>query len=233
MKPIVKETIEQIKFYSDPVRIEFSKKVYPTSLKVYGVIGANIKMIIKQLKEKTKTRTASEKLDIAKELIDAGIFESQQIAFEYIGRDKKVLKEMTRQDFLAFNKNMDNWIFVDTYSVLLSGYAWRENILSTDYIKKLLQSQDHWQRRIAVVSTIALNQTSHGGTGDTKRTLEICSIAVDDHHDMINKAMSWALRELSKKDREAVVNFMKKYDSRLHSRVKREVKNKLITGKKY
>ncbi len=54
-----------------------------------------------------------------------------------------------------------------------------------------------------MVSTVALNLKSRGGTGDTPRTLHVCEQVVDDHHDMIRKALSWALRELSKSDRES------------------------------
>jgi 3-methyladenine DNA glycosylase AlkD len=49
---------------------------------------------------------------------------------------------------------------------------------------------------------------------------------------MIVKALSWALRELSKSDKPAVEEFMKKYDSRLAGRVRKEVYTKLLTGRK-
>jgi len=83
-----------------------------------------------------------------------------------------------------------------------------------------------------VVSTVALNLKSRGGKGDTSRTIEICEQVVDDHHDMIQKALSWALRELSKRDREAVLDFMERNMNRLASRVVREVNHKLEFGTK-
>jgi 3-methyladenine DNA glycosylase AlkD len=49
---------------------------------------------------------------------------------------------------------------------------------------------------------------------------------------MIVKAMSWALRELSKSDSQAVIEFMEKNQDKLHSKVRREVGTKLRTGKK-
>jgi 3-methyladenine DNA glycosylase AlkD len=49
---------------------------------------------------------------------------------------------------------------------------------------------------------------------------------------MVVKAMSWALRELSKHQKEPVVAFLEFYDDRLASRVKREVNKKLTTGRK-
>jgi 3-methyladenine DNA glycosylase AlkD len=49
---------------------------------------------------------------------------------------------------------------------------------------------------------------------------------------MVVKALSWALRELSKTDTRAVENFMNKNDKVLAGRVKKEVWTKLRTGKK-
>jgi 3-methyladenine DNA glycosylase AlkD len=46
------------------------------------------------------------------------------------------------------------------------------------------------------------------------------------------KAMSWALRELSRPDRGAVHDFLEEYQSQLAARVVREVQHKLMTGVK-
>ena len=79
---------------------------------------------------------------------------------------------------------------------------------------------------------MALNLKSRGGTGDTPRTIAICERVVDERHDMIQKALSWALRELSKRDREAVYSFMERNEKRLANRVLREVNHKLDFGTK-
>lgn len=86
--------------------------------------------------------------------------------------------------------------------------------------------------RIAVVATVSLNKKSYGGTGDSGRTLEICRLVVDNHRNMVVKALSWALRELAKVDRKSATDFVKKYEERLHGKVVREVNNKLKFGTK-
>ncbi len=83
-----------------------------------------------------------------------------------------------------------------------------------------------------MVSTVALNVKASGGTGDTDRTLAVCRILIDDHDDMVVKALSWALRALVPHDPEAVQGFLTEYEECLAARVKREVKNKLTTGLK-
>ena len=129
-------------------------------------------------------------------------------------------------------KNMDNWVTTDTFSVMLSGWVWRENQITDTDVLNWLNSESLWWRRAAVVSTVPLNLRARGGKGDSKRTLLICEKVVSDRDDMIVKALSWALRELSKSDKPAVEAFMEKYDEQLAGRVRREVYTKLETGRK-
>ena len=49
---------------------------------------------------------------------------------------------------------------------------------------------------------------------------------------MVAKGMSWALRDLIAHDRAAVERFLRKHDHHLPALVKREVRNKLTTGRK-
>jgi len=84
-------------------------------------------------------------------------------------------------------------------------------------------SKNLWARRVALVST--LGQT-------TSRTLRICRMRAADREPMVWKALSWALRDLSKRDPEAVRRFIAEHEARLASGVVREVRNKLETGTK-
>ena len=55
---------------------------------------------------------------------------------------------------------------------------------------------------------------------------------LSDRDDMVVKALSWALRELAKRDAGAVRKFLAENDGALAARVLREVRNKLTTGLK-
>jgi 3-methyladenine DNA glycosylase AlkD len=110
--------------------------------------------------------------------------------------------------------------------------VWRNNQVSDEDILNWLESGNLWWRRAAIVSTVGLNLKSRGGTGDSLRTLMVCERVIEDRNEMIVKALSWALRELSKHDRTSVEQFMEKYDLVLAKRVRREVYTKLKTGTK-
>ncbi|MEN8230141.1 MAG: DNA alkylation repair protein [Bacteroidota bacterium] len=232
MQAVVQDIVAAFEDLSDPGRVEKSKTYFPTSMKVMGVTNPDLKVVIKALKSRYPDWNQREWIDLCKRLVAANIFECQVLAFEMIGRDKKLLNALKYEDLADLGKNLDNWASVDHYTVGIYGVLWGKGVVQDRDIDRLLQSNNHWERRVAVVSTVALNLKSRGGTGDTPRTISVCERVVDDHQDMIQKALSWALRELSKRDREAVADFMELYESRLARRVVKEVTHKLDFGTK-
>lgn len=224
--------IEQLKNVADPERIKTSKTMFPTKMEVLGVTNPVMKELLKKWWIELKSWPPEKLLDFAKKLVDTQIFECNQVAFELLWKNKKALSELTLADLEILGKNMDNWVTTDTFSVMLSGWAWRNNQITDTDILKWLNAENLWWRRTAIVSTVGMNLKSRGGPGDTDKTIMICEKVVDNREDMIVKALSWALRELSKADKPAVEEFMEKYDSRLAGRVRREVYTKLKTGTK-
>jgi 3-methyladenine DNA glycosylase AlkD len=232
MENLIKDIKQSLEEFADEKRIEFAKKSYPTKMHVIGVTVPNLKIVLKELKKQTKTFNSIDKLDLIKRLVDQDVFELQQIAFEYLQSQKNLYKSLTEEYIECIEKNLDNWISVDYFGAIVVGCAWRENFVSIEKVKNYLKSDNYWIRRIAIVATVSLNQKARGGFGDSKRTLEICRLVIDDHEEMIIKALSWALRELAKIDKEPVIKFVCEYENRLHKKVLREVKNKLETGLK-
>jgi 3-methyladenine DNA glycosylase AlkD len=153
-------------------------------------------------------------------------------AYELVFYHKNTYQSLSEAEVEALGQGINSWWSVDSFARLISGPTWRDGQVEDDLIQKWARAEDQWWRRAALVSTVALNVKTHGGTGDTERTLAVCRLLVDDHDDMVVKAMSWALRELVPWDPEAVKVFLSHYDYRLASRVKREVNNKLNTGLK-
>ncbi|MCY1720808.1 DNA alkylation repair protein [Prolixibacteraceae bacterium Z1-6] len=229
---MIDQTIAALKFLAEEDRKERSKIMFPTSMRVFGVRAENIKKVVNECWNEFKNRSPEELLLFSKKLVKAKILEASQVAFLLLWKNKKALRLIALEDIEELGQNMDNWVTVDTLSVMISGWAWRENQISDDDVLNWLKSENRWWRRTAVVSTVPLNLRSRGGTGDAKRTLLICEKVVSDRDDMIVKALSWALRELSKSDKSAVEQFMAKYDTQLAGRVRREVYTKLETGRK-
>lgn len=229
---MISKIIAELEFVADPVRKEISKTMFPTSMNYLGVRTPDARELIKEWWVEIRNWPPEKLIDFAKELVETRIFECNGIAYELLWKNKNALRLLKLKDLEELGKNMDNWAITDSFSVMLSGWAWRENQISDSDILNWLKSDNRWWRRAAVVSTVPLNLRSRGGTGDAKRTLMICEKVVSDRDDMIVKALSWALRELSKSDKPAVEDFMAKYDKQLAGKVRREVYTKLDTGRK-
>ena len=153
-------------------------------------------------------------------------------AYEIIAGHKAAFCSLGAAELEELGQGINSWWTVDAFARILSGPAWLNGQIADDLILQWASSSDPWWRRAALVSTVALNVRSKGGKGDIHRTLAICLLLVDDHEDMVVKAMSWALRELVVHDHEAVLKFLDEHKQKLASRVNREVRNKLTTGLK-
>jgi 3-methyladenine DNA glycosylase AlkD len=158
--------------------------------------------------------------------------DERQFAYELAAAHRGVLQALRPADVEAMSVGLDGWGPVDHFATYVLGPAWREGRVSDAFVHRKLGSKDRWQRRAAVACTVALNTKARGGQGDSARTLAVCRAVVDDRDDMIVKALSWALRELAKRDRASVERFLAEHEARLAARVLREVRNKLRTGLK-
>lgn len=226
------EIIKRLNEFADPKRQKASEWYFPTSMKTLGVKSADLRNLLKEWWKELKNLPPDEMVEFARKLVETRIFECNQVAFELLWKHKKALNSLVLNDLEALGKFMDNWATTDAFSVLVSGPVWRNNQISDENILNWLESGNLWWRRAAIVSTVGLNLKSRGGIGDSRRTLMVCERVIEDRNEMIVKALSWALRELSKHDRTTVEQFMEKYDLVLAKRVRREVYTKLKTGTK-
>jgi 3-methyladenine DNA glycosylase AlkD len=171
-------------------------------------------------------------VDVALALLDRQTIEHRFVAYELVCHHRAALASLTKKDIKLFSSGIDSWSSVDMFACYLAGPAWREHQISDKLVHDWTRSKDRWFRRAALVSTVPLNSKARGGRSDAKRTLELCASLVGDRDDMVVKAMSWALRELSKRDPKAVRRFLDEHQGELAARVVREVRNKLSTGLK-
>jgi len=159
----------------------------------------------------------------------------KQLAYELLRARPSALSAATLADVRHFAKGMADWNDVDCFGCFVAGVAWRVGRISDREVALYARSRDRWRRRAALVATVPLNSKSRGAIspeGDARRTLAVCTLLLDDRDDMVVKAMSWALRELAKRDPPAVRAFLGTHGQRLAARVRREVLTKMTTGRK-
>jgi 3-methyladenine DNA glycosylase AlkD len=192
--------------------------------------AANRRTVIRKYTNLLKQTDATFVRKVAQELIDH--YDQRGVPYELIRNHKAAFQSIGAIELETLGQGINSWWSVDGFARTLAGPAWLRGQVCDELIFEWAHSEDRWWRRAALVSTVALNVRSHGGYGDVPRTLAVCRLLVDDHDDMVVKAMSWALRELVIHDPAAVRAFLEEHEDVLAARVKREVRNKLATGLK-
>lgn len=190
----------------------------------------NVRRVRRSFSQALRREDGHVVLEVARQLRRRHGYRS--VPYELILAHQLAFNLLDEQELEELGRGLDSWWSVDSFARTLSGPAWLRGLIGDEVIIRWARSRDKWWRRAALMSTVALNVRSRGGMGDVSRTLEICKLLVDDHDDMIEKALSWALRELVVHDAAAVSDFITRHEAGLGSRVKREVGNKLRTGLK-
>jgi 3-methyladenine DNA glycosylase AlkD len=229
---LARDTIHALRRFTNPERRAATLNYFPSSMENLGVAVPDIRKVLRATRALVKSLSDGDVLDLAFAIIDENTLEGRQLAYELVASRKSLLHSLKLADVKRLGRRMDNWVSVDVFSVDIAGQTWRERKISDAEVMRWARSRDHWWRRAALASTIALNTPSRGGTGDVERTIAVCRELAGDREEMVAKALSWALRSLIPVSRAAVENFLAEHDAELAARVRREVRNKLETGKK-
>jgi 3-methyladenine DNA glycosylase AlkD len=201
-------------------------------MEILGVSAPNMRTVLRELHGELKNRPPGKILEMVSLLIGTGTHEARQVAYELLDRRKDARAALGPQEVRALGKGMDNWASVDAFCAYVAGPAWREGQLEDSEILAWSSSKDRWWRRAALVATVPLNMKSRGGSGDPERTIMVCRELTGDPEPMVVKGLSWALRALVPVAPDQVAAFLEEHDPDLPALVRREVRNKLETGKK-
>ena len=195
-----------------------------------------VRPLRRELSRQVKAAAPAAVLDLARAIIQQstqpGAADLRWVAFELLHYHRPALNCLDWETLNELAATLDSWDSVDSFAAYLSGPAWRQGQIADAELHHWAASPNLWLRRAALVSTVALNNRARGGRGDVPRTLAVCRLLVADREDLVVKALSWALRQLTRHDPAAVAAFLADYQGQLAARVQREVSNKLTTGRK-
>jgi 3-methyladenine DNA glycosylase AlkD len=228
----VRALVARLEALGDPERVAAFERTAPSAMRGLGVRVPDLRPMARALIREHRQAPPAEVHALVFALVEEGSFEARQLGYELLAGHRAALAALSTEQLMALSRGMDNWATVDTWGELILGVSWLRGHVRDELITELAASGDRWERRAALVATVALNKKARGGEGDAARTLPVCRALAADHDDMVVKALSWALRALIAWDRAAVEAFLTERDAALHRRVRREVGNKLRTGLK-
>ena len=147
-------------------------------------------------------------LDDVQELLNSKIHEYRFTALVILISKYRKAEESLKEEIFNFilknTQNINNWDLVDLSAPRIIGDYLLNKERSILY--KLAKSKSVWERRISILSTFTFIDNN-----DFKDALNISELLLNDEHDLIHKAVGWALREIGKRDQNVEEQFLAKY----------------------
>ena len=186
-------------------RAAISRKFFKTGPGEYGegdvFVGVRVPVLRKLVKE-----YADLPVDEIKILLRSPIHEERHLALllmvHHAAKGNEAVAKRIYTLYLENTSYVNNWDLVDTSAEHIVGAYLADK--SRAILYRLAESDDLWERRIAIMSTfhyIKRHQFSD--------TLKIAKILLLDPHDLIQKATGWMLREIGKRDLKTEEKFLK------------------------
>lgn len=197
--------IYELKRNSNKEKAKVYQKFFKTGKGEYGEGDQFLGLTVPQAREISKKYFNKLNFDDIQKLLRNKIHEYRLSAllilrFQYEKTDEKT-KQKIVDFYLKNTKYINNWDLVDLSCYYILG-NWLMN-RKKDILYKLAKSKNLWERRIAIVSTLAFIRNNQ-----FQDTLKISKILLKDKHDLIHKAVGWMLREVGKRDKELLKKFL-------------------------
>lgn len=192
---------------ADPVRAANLKRFFKTGKGQYGE-GDHFLGITVPVQRKLALQYCHLALNDIARLLASPIHEHRLTALGILVVQYKRAAEPEReaifQFYLKHTAGINNWDLVDASAPYIVGEHLKTG--PRDLLDTLAQSAILWERRIAIVATLAFLKT-----GEIDDTFRVAAKLLSDKHDLMHKAVGWALRETGKVSREALLRFLQEH----------------------
>lgn len=228
-----KNIITLLEQYGNPEEYEKIRYYFNhTPLKMYGVSLGPLRKIAEERKKKLADENSREVISLITKLYCGLSFDERMLGSIILDENSPLIKHLTEKDFNVFIRQVDNWAVSDFLSDVLGQWVLTEPKRGVKYLKRLIESNNLWSRRQALVASFYINFK--------QKEINFSDLVIDfvektkheKKNPMIVKAISWALRGLTKYHSEILRKYLKEQSATLPSLARREATKKLETGRK-
>lgn len=202
--PTRKRVERELAAVADPKRAKALAWFFKTGKGEYGEGDRFIGITVPE-QRRVALRHVELPLNEVARLLDSPIHEHRFTALEILVAKYARADEAARSRIFAFYlrnaAQANNWDLVDTSAPYIVGQHLKRR--PRKQLDRLAASRNLWKRRIAIVATLALIRD-----GEIDDTFRIANKLLRDRHDLIHKAVGWALREAGKVSRPALLKFL-------------------------
>lgn len=202
---------DEIKQYIDPVKRAYLPHFFKTGKGQYGegdrflgVVVPNTRIVAKRHKD--------EPFDVMAELLQSEWHECRLCALLMLVERFKKSDEKGRKEIFDFyltqTQRINNWDLVDLSAPYIVGEYLKDK--SREELYRLAKSSMLWDQRIAVVATITLIRNR-----DFIDILRLSEQLLNHKHDLMQKSIGWMLREMGKRDKDLLIQFLEQYSKKM------------------
>jgi 3-methyladenine DNA glycosylase AlkD len=200
----IKRDLAQLK---DPDRAKNLSWFFKTGKGQYGEGDIFLGVPVPEQRKVAKSYVNLSLVDL-QELLNSKIHEHRFTALVILISKYRKAEESGKEEIFKFylknTENISNWDLVDLSAPRIVGDYLLNKERSVLY--KLAKSHNLWERRISILSTFTFIDNN-----DFKDALNISELLLGDEHDLIHKAVGWALREIGKRDQNVEERFLTKH----------------------
>ena len=196
----------RLKAAADPRFRESQQRFFTEPVRCIGVRTPDIRKLAGQAASEYRSllMPIEKILDIGEKLWVGGILDERALALEIAGRFKRQLDKAHWKRFDGWIDTLSNWADTDglCLRVLTPILTQRRELISR--VTRWTRSGNLWRRRAAAVALVPLARNGE----ELDAAFEICERLAADREDLVEKAVGWLLKEASRTEPEAVVDFM-------------------------
>ena len=226
----INEMRKRCEALSDEAYLKNTLTLIPTDWKMIGVRTADLRKLAAEYANRIKGN--AEFRDIIDYLDKA--FETKNLTlvtlgFEIISRRSEFLEPSVFTKVKEWIPSVSDWAVADGLAITLTGSLLQKDLINLKDLEFLKNHPNIFGRRIYITSMVLPIRKDNC---DIALFLSEIERYIGDKNKYIYKAVSWVLREGTRKFKTQISRFIEQHSAELHSSVKREVLNKIETGKK-
>lgn len=201
------EIQKELETYIDPVKREYLPRFFKTGKGQYGegdkflgVVVPHTRLVARKYKD--------EPFEVVAELLQSEWHECRLCALLMMVERFKKCDETGRKEiyqfYLSQTEHINNWDLVDLSAPYIVGEFLKDK--SRGDLYRLAESSLLWEQRIAVVATATLIRNN-----DFIDILRLSERLLNHEHDLMRKAVGWMLREMGKRNKDLLVQFLDRF----------------------
>ncbi len=198
------DLITEVQQLADPTAAAIRQRFFKTGPGEYGEGDVFFGLTVPAQRRIAKRHLDLPRKDV-QQLLASHHHEFRFIALAILVAQYKRADSGSKADIVSFYlqqlEHVDNWDLVDASAPYILGDHLKSR--GDQLLDRLARSPHMWTRRVAIVATLAISRA-----WNIEPALRISASLLSDKHDLIRKAVGWALREVGIVDRPGLLRFL-------------------------